>query len=239
MSLTATTLAKAITTLDDEFSLTSTTGLVAGYVLKVDSEYMRVISVVGTWIKVARGQHGTYAVAHGILALAVFGPGGEFKVWPEPRTYTYGETGALTRAPGIHLLQGTVTARTLAPPDADDEGLTMLLVAVTATAFTVTLTSGTFNQDGVSNRLVFDAIGDSCELIAIGGYWCTKAQTSIALPSISPSVSASVSASKSPSSSFSSSPSVSSSVSASVSPSVSASKSPSVSASSSESPSPS
>lgn len=244
MSLTSTTVSRAVTAIEDAFPLTSVTGLNVGDVLKVNSEVMRVVAVNTTTLmaQVWRGQDGTFAVAHSILSLAVFGPGGDFIRVPKARIYAYGEGGAITVAPGLHILLGSTAAFTLAAPSADLEGMRLQIVAGAATAFQVTIGSGTFNNDGVSSVLDFSAaIGNSQELIVCGGYWCTTSSGSTVTggagtvtvpsrsPSVSPSISPSKSASVSPSASSSISPSVSPSATPSVSPSKSASVSPSAS----------
>ena len=73
MALTATTLATACTASDLTLSLTSTTGFLAGQLVKMDDEYMVVVSVPvsGTIVVRNRGYNGTIAEAHQLLAPVV------------------------------------------------------------------------------------------------------------------------------------------------------------------------
>ena len=242
MALTSTTLSVACAEKDPTVTLTSVTSLVAGMIVKVNDEEMLVKEVVNYKATVQRGVNKTLARAHGILSIAVFGYSYDFAVTPKVKHYyTYGANGALTKAPGVHVLaKATAGTYTLAAPTADDEGMQLLLITSTAAAHTLTLDSGTFNNETHSEVLVFAAaIGNCIELIVNGGYWCVMINKNVTLPSVSASVSnsvsASVSASVSNSVSGSSSASVSPSVSSSVSASVSNSLSASVSASTSSS----
>ncbi len=230
MALTSTTLSVACTATEDEVTLTSVSGLVVGMRLLVNDEWMTVNAIDGYEVAVERGVGGTLARAHGILSIAVFGYPYDFHVRPRPKhLYTYGESGAITKEPGVHTIaKAGVAAMTLKAPVADDEGIQLLIISKTAYAHTVTLDSGTFNNETHSEVLVFGgAIGDCIVLEVVGGYWCVALNKNITLPSVS----ASVSASRSASVSASVSPSVSASVSASRSASVSASVSESTSAS--------
>lgn len=244
MSLTADTLAAAITATQQEFNVTTGTGFAAGHVVKVNDEFMLINSVLGTtWITVQRGMYGTTAIAHGILSLAVVGDYADFEPIPPPRMYTYGVSGALTCAPGWHrIMKATAAAMTLRAPTADEEGIRLVISCGTAAAHSVTLDSGTFNNEVLSNKVTLTgAIGDFVELMAMNSAWVILRSKNITVPSSSRSPSASLSPSAStsvsPSASVSPSSSVSPSASTSVSPSASVSPSSSVSPSASRSPS--
>lgn len=208
MSLTSTTLARACTATDTRLQLTSATGLAKGMIVKVNDEETLVKSVADTpVIDVERGYNACLGRAHSILSLVVYGYAYDFQVPLQPHIYTYGVSGALTVAPGLHrLAKAGVGAMTLRAPRADEEGLTMLILATTAQAHTVTLDSGNFNNEAHSPKLVFAAaIGNCIEIQAVGGVWVVTLNKNITLPSTS--ASSSPSASVSPSSSASSSPS--------------------------------
>jgi hypothetical protein len=212
MALTSTTLAKACVATDTRLKLTSTTGIVKGMRLKVNDEYVTVTGDIDDpSVPVERGQEGTIARAHGILSLVVYGYPYDFQVPLLPQVYTYGISGALTVGAGLHrLAKAGVAAMTLRAPRADEEGLTMLLVATSAYAHTVTLDSGVFNNFSNEKVLVFaNAIGNCIELQAVQGYWCVTLNKNVTLPSVSASSSGSSSASVSASSSASKSASVS------------------------------
>ena len=70
MALTATTLAAACTASDLTLTLTSTTSFLAGQLVKIDDEYMVIVSVPvsGTIVVRNRGFNGTFAEPHQLLA---------------------------------------------------------------------------------------------------------------------------------------------------------------------------
>jgi hypothetical protein len=221
MALTSTTLAAAVEAKAQKIQLTSATGLLVGQMIKINDEFVTVLNIDNTpTIVVERGQHKTLARDHGILSIAVYGYAYDFTVQAPPyHIYTYGASGALTKEAGLHrLAKATAGAYTLAAPTTDEEGLTMLLLTTTAAAHTVTLDSGSFNNETHSEVLVFAAaIGNCIEIKVIGGYWVVTLNKNITLPSTSASVSGSLSASVSASVSGSRSASVSGSISGSVS----------------------
>lgn len=214
MALTATTLAAAITATQREFALTSGTSVTVDYLLQVNDEVMLVTAIAGAWVTVERGYLGTLARPHGILSRVVHGAPHDFPLALPDRAVrlrTYGVSGALIVEPGTHVIRkATAAAMTLTPPNAADEGLRMLIVAATAAAHTITLSSGTFNNAVLETRIVLGgAIGDWVEIMAVNGAWVTLFSKNATIPSTSASSSASASispsASTSPSSSASSS----------------------------------
>ena len=71
MAQTTTTISAAVTASDLIIPVTSATGFTAGNYLRIDNEFMVVVSVSGTNITVnLRGDLGSGAVAHNILAVA-------------------------------------------------------------------------------------------------------------------------------------------------------------------------
>ncbi len=176
MALNATTLAGAVGTYDTVLTLTSGTGAAVGKFLKVDSEFMKVTDITNSpQIGVMRGYAGTAAVAHATLATAVLGLPADFPRIAAPRTYTYGASGALTVAPGLHILKGPAgsVTMTLATPTAAQNGIEMIISAATAEAYTVTTPVGVgFNGGGsASDVATYNAIGDTLIVQAINGIW--------------------------------------------------------------------
>ena len=189
MSLTSTTAAEAITAIAQDFLLTSVTGLAAGDLLKVDSEFMRVTAVDSTTVRVwvERGMNGSLAVAHNALALAVFGDMEDFPPIPPWHLYTYGANGAITVGPGIHrVVKGSAASLTLRAPRADEEGLTFQVVAASAFGHNIALDSGYFNGSGDPQITLNGAIGDMVELVALGGSWAVSLGKNYAFASASP-----------------------------------------------------
>jgi len=204
MSLTSTTAAESITATDQDFLLTSVTGLGTDDLLKVDSEFMRVHAVDTTTYRVwvERGYNRSLAVAHNILALAVFGNPDDFQPILPWHLYTYGADGAIRVGPGIHkVVKGSAASLTLRAPRADEEGLTLQIIAGSAFGHNIALDSGYFNGSGDPQITLNGAIGDMVELVALGGSWAVSLGKNYAFASASPSISPSVSASKSPSAS--------------------------------------
>lgn len=172
MALTSTTLSAALTKTQTSFTVTSATGFAAGYLLRVDDEFLLISGVVGTQIEAQRGYLGTDAIAHGILSIAVAGPAKDFATVTPARMYTYGVSGALTAKQGYHrLMKAGVGAMTLTAPTADQEGDKMLVVSGTAQAHTITLGSGYFNAATNNVCTYGGAIGDFVELQAMNGSW--------------------------------------------------------------------
>jgi len=179
MSLTATTIASAISATDQKFNLTSGTGVEVGDILRVNDEFMKVQGFDSPKVTVQRGIWGTNAIAHGILSIAVHGYPYEFAPRPKPRLYTYGEAGAITLAPGIHrLIAASGAAMTLAAPTADMEGEEILIIAGAAQAYTVT---GSYNNAGSTVATFAAAIGNCIKLVVINGYWCVTLNKNITL----------------------------------------------------------
>lgn len=173
MALTATTLAGALSATGVRANLTSATSVAVGSLLKIDDEFCRVQALSGTWVTLQRGINGTAAVAHNALAPAIHSTdGADFSAVVAPRVYSYSVDGALTVAPGIHLLtKAGVNAMTLANPATDQDGLTMTIVSTTANAHTVTLATG-YLGTSASDVLTFNnVVGHSVTLVAAKGVW--------------------------------------------------------------------
>lgn len=70
MALTNTTISAAVSADALIIPVTSATGFAAGNFLRIDNEFMQVVSVSGTNISVrSRGDFGSAAVAHNILEI--------------------------------------------------------------------------------------------------------------------------------------------------------------------------
>lgn len=176
MSANGTTLVGAITADQTLITLAAGTGAAVGKEIKIDSEKMIIQNVdASPVVKVARGQRGTAAVAHATGAAVTIAPSAEFPVQPAPRQYTYGVAGAITRAPGTHVLNtGAASAMTIADPDLGMDDMELQIVAATAHAYTV---AGTFNAGGGGADLITlgGAVGDGFLLRARQGKWLTLA----------------------------------------------------------------
>lgn len=174
MSLTATTLASALGERALRAELTSATGIVAGSsILKIDDEFCKVQQLAGTWVNLERGLNGSAQVAHNALAPAVHSTnGGDFSIMPPPRVYSYDADGAITVAPGLHMLtKASAAAMTLADPATDQMGLVLTIVSTTAAAHTVTLTTGYLGTADESKFTFAAAKGHSVTLVAAKGVW--------------------------------------------------------------------
>jgi hypothetical protein len=174
MALTATTLNGAIGAHDTSLRLTSGTSVVAGSLIKIGSEFVRVLDITNTpTFGVQRGQLGTAAVPHGTLSAAVHGASTDFTVETPARIYTYGVDGAIATAPGfIQLAKGSAGAYTLADPGLAQDGDTLVITSISAYAHVIT---GVTIWDGtatVNTTLTFaNVIGASCTLAAERGKW--------------------------------------------------------------------
>jgi hypothetical protein len=73
-TLNSTTLSAAIDAAQTTITVASATNVAANYILFVDQEAMRVISLTGTQVRVVRGHGGTGARAHSASAVIYTGP---------------------------------------------------------------------------------------------------------------------------------------------------------------------
>lgn len=100
--------------------------------------------------------------------------------------FIYTANGALTVASGVHFLNkaGSAAVMTLAAPvAADDDGLTMIIMAQTAFAHTVTNTSPGFNNGGAASDVgtYGGAVGDNFVIIARNGIWHVQSLRNVTL----------------------------------------------------------
>lgn len=186
MALTRTTIAAAISADALTIPVTSATGFAAGNFIRVDNEYMMVVSITGTSINVrSRGDLGSAAVAHNILAPATTGllsdlpnfPMGQAaQVDPNAQTIVTASVDGALDIPVQNTLvlvqKAGVCAMTLAAPTTAQDGLEVTILSATANAHTVTYTAGFYGDTTSSDVATFAAkVGASMTIKAQGGKW--------------------------------------------------------------------
>ena len=186
MALTRTTISAAVSADALIIPVTSATGFAAGNFLRVDNEFMQVVSVSGTNVSVrSRGDFGSAAVAHNILAPATTGltsdlpdfPVGQVaQVQPEGQTIVTASVDGALSIPNQNTLvlvqKAGVCAMTLAGPTAAQDGLVLTILSATANAHTVTYTAGFYGDTTSSDVATFAAkVGASMTIQAQGGKW--------------------------------------------------------------------
>jgi hypothetical protein len=186
MAQTTTTISAAVGATDLTIPVTSATGFAAGNYLRLDNEFMVVSSVSGTNISVrSRGDKGSGAVAHNILAIANTGLDSDLAVQPMgqaaqidpqfPTIVTYSAAGAIAipvQNTMVVLNGGAARAMTLAGPGKDQDGLTLTVLNASAFAHTVTYTAGFYGDTTSSDVITFAAkAGASFICVARGGTW--------------------------------------------------------------------
>lgn len=194
MAITRTTLSAAIDADERFIRLGSTTNMLANDLLVVGNEIMLVnrIPVAGT-AKVQRGVNGTKSIAHTTGASADFGQHSDFGAFGAREVdganrgagltrrlpKTYNADGAISIQEGMHILEGSDTAYTLAAPSADQAGVKLMIIANAAAAFVLTATGLLRGDSGATDDDVATfggAIGDFIELTAFGGIWLITAE---------------------------------------------------------------
>lgn len=187
MALTTTSLAAAADAQSLVFSVTSATGATVGGFVRIDNEYSFITAISGTNITVRnRGDYGSKAVAHAILAPLTFGLASDLPAAPAGSTLpggfvdnqSYGASGAidvsLLVAPHtlITLNKASAAAMTLAAPSKAQDGIMVTISSNTAAAHTVTYTAG-FNADTTSSDVATFAAtkGNAFTIMAMGGRW--------------------------------------------------------------------
>lgn len=196
MALTRTTISAAVSADALIIPVTSATGFAAGNFLRVDNEFMQVVSVSGTNVSVrSRGDFGSAAVTHNILAPATTGltsdlpdfPVGQVaQVDPNGQTIvTASVDGALTIPTQDTLIlvqKAGVCAMTLANPTTAQDGLQVTILSGTANAHTVTYTAGFYGDTTSSDVATFAAkVGASMTIKAQGGKWGVVALANVTL----------------------------------------------------------
>lgn len=203
MAITATTLSADLGANDTTMVVASGTGFpaaggspLANYIVRIDNEYMRAISqpVAGT-IKIARrGDNGTAAVAHDVLAkVLVSAAPGDFSnpalgnqvdlppatpiqaTLGEDKTFTTAEVAAWGNQPRVFAItKASACLFTMVAPSKAQDGLTVVFTSLTANAHIMTATG--LLADGASgspeDTATFAAfIGASLTLQAQNGLW--------------------------------------------------------------------
>ena len=178
MALTRTTLSAAVALGDTSILVASATGIVANDLVKVDEEFMQVLSTYssGTTIPVRRGQNGTAQVAHPTTAGVVHAATSDAEWGGTPagvvvpyglagrrrRVLSYSATGAITLPVAgedmVAILNGTtILAMTIAAPTTDMDGSLLYISANGAAAHTVTFTGGLSGAGGSYDVLTINA----------------------------------------------------------------------------------
>lgn len=86
--------------------------------------------------------------------------------------FTYTAAGALFLVPGVHVINGTTLAMTIAPPTKDMDGMVLMILSLTASAQTLTYTAG-FSQTTTSSDIATfgGAVNDGLVIVADAGVW--------------------------------------------------------------------
>jgi hypothetical protein len=193
MALTSTSLSGAIAIDATRAVVASATSLAAGSLCKIDDEYCLVQSISGTAVTLMRGINGSVQCAHNTGAPFVHSTSWEdfSAAIPAPRQYSYTSAGALTPAPGLHIIgvgAGGAVAYTLANPPADQPGMLMHIVSVTAQAHTVDLATGYGGSDATDIFTMSGAVGDSITLMSRNGVWSHVATGLVAADTVASTV---------------------------------------------------
>lgn len=192
MAIANTTLSANLNATDTLWPITSTTGITAGMLIKVDSEIAVVASVPGTTSAIVRcrGSEGTTATTHNSLTNVIAGlssdwpaiPPGQLSTATQPSNQddvvTFSVNGAIpvpTRNTTILLAKATaLTGTTLAAPSTTLNGMRVTITSQTAAAHVITATA--LLENGLTGSpwttATFPAfIGSSMVLVAQNGLW--------------------------------------------------------------------
>jgi hypothetical protein len=186
MALTATTLAAACTASDQALRVTSATGATVGGFVRVDNEWMEVLSINGTFLGVQRlGLNGSAVTDHKILARVTFGLSTDVAALPTysdipvPTSFdivNIGANGVIavpTRDTWYRINKGSALASsTFANPAADQDGLTVTFTGITDFAHVITTVTVNDGTTGAHTTLTSAAFaGSSLTLRATNGTW--------------------------------------------------------------------
>lgn len=194
-----TTLSAAVGKNDTTVLVAAVTNVIAGNLLQIDNEMMKILSVPAaatTPVPVLRGQEGTAQVSHSATAQVLLGANpsnlvsgdwgqaqaGAVSVATKPTVRTrqvtnYAAAGAITLPPpgsdGVAILDGTSTlAMTLANPSVLNDGDKLTIIANGKAAHTVTYTAGVGNGGSTMDVGTFNTTeAAGCELMAANGFW--------------------------------------------------------------------
>ncbi len=201
MALATTTLSTAVAVNDNSIVVASATSMAAGRLIRIDDEFMQVISsyVSGTTVGVLRGQQGSAVVAHAITANVTHGLGSDFSVPPAGAPMAVIDpaqrvrrTISLTAAATLSLpasgedlmviLNGTsVIALTIPVPTKDLDGCELSIIGNGAAAHTLTFTGGLSGAGGSYDVITVNATAPiASKFVACNGLWVAYAQVPIA-----------------------------------------------------------
>lgn len=193
MALTRTTLSAAVALGDTSILVASATGIVANDLVKVDEEFMQVLSTYasGTTIPVRRGQNGTAQVAHPTTAGVVHAATSDAEWGGTPaatvvpyglagrrrRVLSYSAAGAITLPVAgedmVAVLNGTtILAMTVADPTTDLDGARLTIIGNGVAAHTITFASGISGAGGSYDVVTVNASAPvAIEVMACNALW--------------------------------------------------------------------
>lgn len=197
MALTQTTLSAAIDANTLSLNATSATGATVGGFAKVDQEFMVITAIDGTKITVrGRGDNGTTAVAHDVLAQLTFGLNTDLSVLPLYSTVPVPNDEAQYQVIGQNTASLAVPARntifiinkatalgttTFANPSKSQDGLVITFVSNTDAAHVVTLVNSQDGTTGNHTTYTFAAFGGaSFSIVAVNGRWLVLSLNAVA-----------------------------------------------------------
>ena len=206
MALVKTTLSTAVAVTDSKIVVAASTGVAAGYSIRIDNEMMKVSQdyVSGsTTVPVLRGRLGSAVVAHPVTANVVVGTAADwgdltaqtsvpFPIGARPRNlHSYSASGAIALpTPGadeVAVLNYTSTlTMTLAVPGKELDGSILWIVANGKGAHTVTVATD-IGDGGSSNYdvLTFNSGGQACvTLMACNSIWTLASYVSGTLTNV-------------------------------------------------------
>ncbi len=190
----STTLASACALGDRNITVTSATSAAVGMVVKMEQEFSTVAAINGTVITLGpRGSNGSSVQPHNALSTVEISNSADF-AGPTPvgtaqaipsfvpgLTY-YGGAGVI-KVPNknsVILLNGTGSdAMTLAAPGTDQDGLTLVISASAAHAYTVTTPTSTGFKNTTGTATFGGAIGDSMTIVASRALWLPVAVVNV------------------------------------------------------------
>lgn len=188
MALTQTSISAALSANALVLAATAATGATVGGFAKVDGEFMVITAISGTQISVrSRGDQGTAAVAHNVLAPLTFGLSTDLQAMLGPTEVlapvfldydiaTIGANGAIA-VPSRQTLffitkASALASSTVANPTKDQNGLILTFTSAAAAAHVVTLTTSQDGTTGNSTTYTMTAfLGCSFAIVAWNGTW--------------------------------------------------------------------
>lgn len=201
MALATTTLSSAVAVNDNSIVVASATSMAAGRLIRIDDEWMQVVSsyVSGTTVPVLRGQQGSVVAAHNASANVDHGLGSDFSVAPagvansaivpsqRARRIISLSAAATLSLPAsgedlMVILNGTsVIALTIPVPTKDLDGCELSIIGNGAAAHTLTFTGGLSGAGSNYDVITVNATAPiACKFVACNGLWTAYAQVPIA-----------------------------------------------------------